>query len=551
MSLRSIFSKNEQARPRTTLKIEDMSLLWPGERPQAQPAPGTWAVDLKLEEIVRSLTTNRRYMPFVRQILSTLITDDAVIAWRQAVLADFVNNPELVNVAENILPSLGNLKQGTHLLGTRRRNLLLETSDRLAELDLYTEIVQKLHTALAAADLQSTGLRLLRDSLNTLRQDANFQALCEELPVMRQPLENIVGLTIGVNLDAQMKPKSAVLLGINNQEFNDSRSMLERLIGSRTDERQETGIAPIHHLTPDPEQRIFDPLFQDLDKLLMAVAQPIARELDKYVRSSSSPLVRMEFELAFFVSAVRMMQRHPHIPFCRPEIATAHQRTTWIDQLHNIHLLLKTTATTRSVPSDVHFDDEGRIAILTGPNSGGKTTYLQSVGLAFVFFQAGLFIPAAQATMTPVDDILTHFPRLETSDQGRLAEEAERLRTIFQTATGQSLVLLNETFSSTASGEALYLAQDILCALRSIGVRAIYATHFVELVEHIPEVHATLEGPSNLCSLVAGVELTDDGSAHPTFTIRRGQPLGRSFAQEIARRHGISLEQILMKRHNT
>jgi DNA mismatch repair ATPase MutS len=147
--------------------------------------------------------------------------------------------------------------------------------------------------------------------------------------------------------------------------------------------------------------------------------------------------------------------------------------------------------------------------------------------------------------MSPVDGIFTHFPALETRQQGRLAEEAARLRTIFAHVTGRSLVLLNETFSSTSSGEALYLAQDMLCGLRSAGARAIFATHLVELVAQVGEIEAAVAGESRLYSLVAGVERRADGEFAPTHRITRGAPLGRSYAQEIARQHGISLDQIL------
>ena len=151
--------------------------------------------------------------------------------------------------------------------------------------------------------------------------------------------------------------------------------------------------------------------------------------------------------------------------------------------------------------------------------------------------------------MSPIDNILTHFPALETQQQGRLAEEAIRLRAVFEHATAHSLVLLNETFSSTSPGEAIYLAQDILCGLRVIGVRAIYATHLIELAEHIQEIEGAVEGSSGVFSLIATVQLDAEGQTVRTFRIQRGLPLGRSYASEIARLHGISLEQILAARH--
>src|SRR5258708_26136944 len=109
------------------------------------------------------------------------------------------------------------------------------------------------------------------------------------------------------------------------------------------------------------------------------------------------------------------------------------ERTTHSERLVTLHLALRDNAT-KLVGNNVSLDDQGRIAILTGPNSGGKTTYVQAVGLAQVFFQAGLLVPADKARMSPVDGIYTHFPALE-SFQGRFSEEAARLRVLCLKAT--------------------------------------------------------------------------------------------------------------------
>jgi DNA mismatch repair protein MutS len=163
-------------------------------------------------------------------------------------------------------------------------------------------------------------------------------------------------------------------------------------------------------------------------------------------------------------------------------------------------------------------------------------------------FQAGLLLPANSAKLSPVDALFTHFPALETRQEGRLSQEAARLREVFQEATAESLVLLNETFSSTSSGEAIYLAQDVLCGLRALGTRAIFATHLIELAERMNTIEGTVMGDSKLFSLVAGITVSANGEGTPTYQIMPGLPLGQSYAREIARRHGISLEQILASR---
>jgi len=549
-SWRNFLNVGQPSRTRTPLDFPRVSLLWKGDALPLLDRKDDWIVDLGLDQLISSLTQERRYAPFIGQVLSNLVMDGDTIRWRQAVMRDFISNPAMTDLIAELLPRLSNLKFGSALLGRHRRNVLLETSDRLAELDLYTEVVEELAAILDGAELQSDGLSTLRRNVSSILDDENFQTLRDELPDLRKPLENIGSLTIGINLDYQLQPEGAVLLAINDHKLGESVSLLTRLIGSDPDAVYDEGIAPAHQLIKDPDMRLLSPLFQDLDRLLSAVAQPIARALEKYVRASSSPLVSLEYELAFFVFAAKLQRElgEQGISCTTPDVLAVDSCAVDIRGLRNINLLLSES---KSVASDVRFDNEGRIAVLTGPNSGGKTTYLQSAGLAQVMFQAGMMIPAESASLSPVDNILTHFPRLETRQEGRLAEEARRLREVFQQITPNSLILLNETFSSTTSGEAIYLAQDMLCGLRAIGVRALYATHFVELADHIKEIEETVEGRSRLFSLVAGVETGESGSVQPSFKITRGRPLGRSYAREIAKQYGISLEQILADSNTT
>jgi DNA mismatch repair protein MutS len=534
---------NTKLKNRISLRLAPISLMFPDGRSQPSVTPGAWETDLALSDVIKALTLDKRYASYVRQMLLALTTDADMIRWRQETLTDFLNNPKLPDAVEALLPSFSSLQQGNSLLGQRQRNVLLETSDRLAEIDVYISVIQGLHEALNSANLKSTALLRLRDNLLVLLNDEAFQSLRDDLPAMRAPLEKITSLTIGVNLDHDLKPTSAALMAVNDFPIGESRSFLEKLIGV-TPEGDDTSIAPLRFLPRNRDERILQPLFQDLDRLLIHVAQPVARALNQYARINSDSLIGLEHELAFFAAAARLFMRLPF--YCFPEIASLDDRVTDISELASLHLLLHQDET--PVTSAADFGDAGRIAILTGPNSGGKTTYLRSVAMAHVLFQAGLPVPARRARMSPIDIILTHFPALESHHQGRLAEEAIRLRTLLERATGYSLVLLNETFSSTSPGEAVYLAQDILCGLRVIGVRAIYATHMIELPQHIGEIEAAVEGNSRVFSLIATVQLDPEGQTVRTFRIERGLPIGRSYAQEIARLHGISLEQILAAR---
>jgi DNA mismatch repair ATPase MutS len=202
------------------------------------------------------------------------------------------------------------------------------------------------------------------------------------------------------------------------------------------------------------------------------------------------------------------------------------------------------------VTNDIRIAPDGGILILTGPNRGGKTTFMQGVGLLHILAQLGLRVPGTQAVISPLDHLFTHFPLAEQpeSDAGRFGEEAIRLGKIFEQVTRHSLVLLNESLASTSFSESLYLAQDIVRILRRVGARAIYATHLHELASKVDELNNSVPGDSRIISVVSSPRETaaqaTGAEVDHTYQLEVRPPLGRSYAREIAARYGISYEQL-------
>jgi len=200
--------------------------------------------------------------------------------------------------------------------------------------------------------------------------------------------------------------------------------------------------------------------------------------------------------------------------------------------------------------NDIVMVDGGQILILTGPNQGGKTTYIQGAGIVQILAQVGCYVPGTQACISPVDHLFTHFPleeKLET-DSGRLGEEAMRLGKIFEQVTRLSLVILNESLSSTSFSESMYLAQDVVRILRGVGARAFYSTHLHELADQVDELNRSEPGDSKIISVVSSPVDIDTQAIRErveyTYKVEMRPPLGQSYAREIAARYGISYEQL-------
>lgn len=441
----------------------------------------------------------------------------------------------------------------------------------MSELDNYLSCVTLLANLLdeAGDDLHSEGLCHLREHIRGITQTEIFRQLQTELPELLTRIRGTVSVTVGINLDEEMRPTTAILMSINTQRFVEE-SFMAKLFGKRNAGADTaTGIGKLHNsrefnmggaqfdieLTKK-DSPFMPPLFRDLSVLLEETSRPVIQALKKYTHINAQFLIALKAELAFYLGAAKLTEKltSAGLPLCQPEITPMSDRTSYIESMYNINLALQLWERHKNlddvmVKNEVCFDSDGRIFILTGPNQGGKTTYTQGVGLAQVLFQAGLPVPAVSARMSPVDGIYTHFATEERPDleAGRLGEEARRLHRIFERATPHSLILLNESLASTSLAEGLQLAQDVVRVLRLLGVRAIFATHLHDLALACAELNATTPGDSPLISLVALVEIDHNAEGdmiRRTYRMVRGAPPGKSYAIELAAKYGISYDQL-------
>ena len=554
----------------------EFSLLYPigSERPSDVDRWGENTVeDLGIDQLAWALSIDNKYHDGIKSLLLELCGDSQIIEYRQKILDDLLNNAEMTAGFEELLPLLEKLHD--YALAHSQGSPLHQTLGRMTELNTYVICVKKLQSLFDKAEpvLHSPGLAALRKKLKQIESDEIFQSLAKSLPELLSKLNDIPSITIGLNLDSELRPIQATLISINDKPFKGG-TLMDRLMGRKSGRKPNMGIGPLHSV---PQQQLMAggriinlptrmeptmvPLFNDLHELLKLVILPIAGALQQYAQVNARSLIALEGELAFYLGAIRVIQqmRARGLAVCRPKILNMEERSCHMKCVYNLLLALRkaeddldTNLSKVVVPNNVEFGLKGRIFILTGPNQGGKTVYTQALGVAQVLFQAGLYVPAEAARMSPVDGVYTHFATLEktNSGMGRLGEEAKRLNEIFHSVTDKSLVLLNESLSSTSPGESLYLAQDIVRALRLFGVRAIFATHLHELAEGVDLINAEVAGDSQVVSLVAGVALTGnkvdviDNVVPRTYKIKPGPPRGLSYAKGIASQHGISFEQL-------
>lgn len=545
--------------------LASISLLYPpdvsSEGLAAMELSPAVAHDLGLEEVIAAFTSERGHQREIRALFSRLPRDPEVIAYRQAVLEDLLAHPALVERFASLLPVIDSLFEAPHRR-EREMTWLHEVVWRVGELQNIIDCFEGMGEILRSveANIHSQGLRILQEEIRKAQSDPTYQRLVRELPELLSRLQGKASITIGVNLDASLRPIQATLLSVNEQPFTD-QSLLNRLFGTRT---EREGLAPLHSVPKQvdgpfngPVDPLMVPLFADLADVLEKTAIPIADQLRQYASLHGQLFTNLRQGLIFHLGAIRFLRLFEKrgLPMCRPQIAPADERRCEVKDSYNINLALRHLEADDGnkpavVTNDIHIGPEGHILILTGPNRGGKTTYMQGVGVVHILAQLGCYIPGTQAVISPLDHLFTHYPLEEKpeSEAGRFGEEAMRLAKVFEQVTHHSLVLMNESLSSTSFSESLYLAQDIVRILRRIGARAIFSTHLHELANRVEELNDSVPGDSKIVSAVSS-PIKPDGQANGaegnrTYKLEMRPPLGQSYAREIAARYGISYHQL-------
>jgi len=150
------------------------------------------------------------------------------------------------------------------------------------------------------------------------------------------------------------------------------------------------------------------------------------------------------------------------------------------------HPVVETLGGEAFVPNDVLLDDESQIVLLTGPNMGGKSTYLRQVALIVLLAQAGSYVPAKSARIGAVDRIFTRVGASDDLSRGDSTFMVEMIETakILHSASQQSLVILDEVGRGTATFDGLSLAWAVVEYLHEHGrPKTLFATHYHELTE--------------------------------------------------------------------
>ena len=475
--------------------------------------------------------------------------DKEVIEYRQGVFADLIENDELSVLLNKILPIVNDIND------LRRLSSESTSTDSylysITEIELYISAMELLYDGLTPIKdrLKSEAFIALYNRVSELTNSEYYKDLNIRLKELTKRVREIKSVTIGVNLDSRLRPESAGVLSVNNDRFK-SGELLQKIL--RLDFRNDeytciAALQPFKKGQSDNQQTALANAFNNaLNDVFKSSMRSWKRVVSTYILENADFLIKLAPEVEFLTKATELVKELEKTgnTLVFPKIFSMEKKIFEVKGLYNPIVALKIGE--KMVENDFVFDKAGMFYVLSGPNRGGKSVITCAVGHTFALAQLGLPVPAREAMLSPVDGIFTHFPTdaEDTIDKGRLGEECARLDEIFECITEKSLVLLDESLSSTGSYEASYIASEVLSGLLVAGCRGIFSTHLHELGMMIDEINdrCKKESGEKIDTLVAGIE-----NGERSFVISRQKPDGKSYARDIASKYGISLDKIIEK----
>jgi DNA mismatch repair protein MutS len=511
-----------------------VSLLFPGGAGRAdtrdEPAAGagrppTYLADLNLDQVVTGIL-RRRNAPGLAALFHRRERDPEVITYRHEVFRDLEDDR-----LEEAVDRFATAMRRVHRLRDRARStehVHERASWLLDSARTYVAAVRRLDEALDERPVTARALRSFRDHLAAHVRSDPFDELAAETTSLTDDLAQVrYALHLGDDRITVTRDEDEVDYG--QQVAATFERFRQRTRPPAADRRPQPG--PMN----DVEAQILDHvgrLYPDRFAALTGFAERHADPLDPTV-------VEVAREAGFYLAYREYTAplRRAGLPFCYPELTDVSEDLV-VEGAFDLALAHSlATRGTAVVCNDVELRGPERILVVSGANQGGKTTFARTVGQLHHLAALGCPVPGRAAQLALPDHLFTHFAHEERLEdrRGRLQDDLLRIHGILEQATSDSLVILNELFSSTTLVDARTLGTRVIGALTELGARCVYVTFVDEL--------ATLG--ETVVSMVASVH--PDDPAVRTYEVVRRPADGRAYARALAEKHQLTYEELLTR----
>jgi DNA mismatch repair protein MutS len=509
-----------------SLPEEEVSLLFPagpsagvGESVQGQPE---YFPDLNLDQFVAAVTAGREEYDLARFFCAP-VSDEATVSYRQEVFLD-LEDQSIFSAVAAFAERMRDVR--AHLAQSEKLRYPHQAESWFVDaVGGYCDAVLQLAQDVCYVDLSSRAMSSLRSYLARYAGGERFASL---VSATRQVREALAQVHYCVNVKG-----GRVAVAKYESEADYSAEVLA------TFQRFKQGAVNDYRATfREPTE---------MNHVEASVLQLVARHypaefglLDEFCamhREFVDPVMsRFDLEVQFYMAYLEYIAplRATGLCFCYPTVRRG-AKEVFARESFDLVLAVKLTGRgTHVVCNDLSLSGPERVLVVSGPNQGGKTTFARMFGQLHHLANIGCPVPGEEAGLYLFEGLYTHFEREEDlgNATGKLEDELRRAKRILTMATTDSLVVLNEPFSSTTLEDSLFLGRKVMERLVELDVLGVFVTFVEELSSF---------GPSTV-SMVSTV--VPDNPAERTYKVVRRRADGLAYALALAEKYRVSYEAL-------
>lgn len=478
--------------------------------------------DLNLDQIVASITAGREEYNLTPYFYVSL-NDVETINYRHAVFGDLQDQALLGQIhsfAQKMRAMREHLEQADKLHYRYQQQRWF-----LDAVDIYCDAATGLARDLTATNLRSPAFRALRDYLVSYTQSGDFTALRAETQKLKDGLS-------AVRYCLHIKGNRLTITNYES-DVDFSQDVLQ------TFEKFKQAASK--------EYRFDFPSWPDMNHVEAAILDLVARlypdlfsSLEQYFNRHrtylDATIGRFDREVQFYLAYLEHIERltPAGLAFCHPVVSDRSKEVQGreVFDLALAHQLVAEHSPV--VSNDFYLRDPERIIVVTGPNQGGKTTFARTFGQLHHLGSIGCPVPGREARLFLFDRLFTHFEREENlqNQRGKLEDDLVRIHRVIERATSNSILIMNESLSSTTLSDALFLGREIL-------ERIIERDMLCVSVTFLDEMASLSEATVSMVSAVDPAE-----PARRTFKLVRRPADGLAYAVAIAEKYGLTYERV-------